>query len=139
VQETEYPASEHIMLRVEPEKPGRFGVHLRIPAWLERQAEVFVNGKNVAVKAEPGTWATIRRQWKAGDRIEMTLPFAWRRAPIDAKTAELFALMKGPVMMTVVDPPEDLRVSEVPGNLNLRPFYEVQRETYTTYLRAKTV
>jgi DUF1680 family protein len=139
VQETEYPASENVVLRVEPDQPGPFGVHLRIPGWLERPAEVLVNGKKAAVKAEPGNWATIRRQWKKGDRVEMTLPFAWRRAPIEATTPELFALMKGPLMMTVVDPPADLRVDEVPGNLNLRPFYQIQRETYTTYLRAKPV
>jgi len=122
VQETEYPASEHVLLRVEPEKPSAFGIHLRIPAWLERPAEVFVNGKKAAVEAEPGTWAIIRRQWKKGDRIEMTLPFALRRAPIDSKTPELFAMMKGPLMMASVE-----------GSPNLRPFYQLQHEIYTTY------
>lgn len=138
VQETEFPSSEQVTVRVGPEKPGTFGIHLRIPGWLERQPEIFVNGRKAGVKAEPGSWATIQRGWKKGDRIEMTLPFSWRRVPIDAATPGLFALMKGPVMMTVINAPEDFQVSDGPGNLNLRPFYQVQRETYTTYFRAKT-
>ncbi len=124
VQETDYPASERIVLRVEPEKAQSFGVHLRIPSWLEKQPEVLVNGRKTVVGALPGGWATIRRQWKKGDRIELTLPFTLRREPIDKSQPDLFALMNGPLMMVEVDSPD------------LRPFYQVQRETYTTYMRA---
>ncbi len=33
-----------------------------------------LNGKALDATAEPGSYLTIRRQWKSGDRIEMTLP-----------------------------------------------------------------
>jgi hypothetical protein len=63
--------------------------------------------------------------------------------------------MRGPVLLTAVDPPEQLTASAdalksmtpVPGkplefdcrtgieSIRMRPFYQVQRETYSTYFK----
>jgi hypothetical protein len=45
--------------------------------------------------------------------------------------------MRGPVMLAAIDPPEDLVLpSSPPGPLTLRPWYQVRRETYSTYFRS---
>jgi len=154
-QRTPYPESERIELGVEPEAPTEFAIHLRIPGWLERPARITINGQAAAVKAARGTFATIVRRWHKGDTIELTLPFSFRAVPIDDLNPDTVAVMRGPVMLVAVDPPESLAATAaalaamqpVPGRplefdcraaagtVRMRPFYQVQRETYTTYLR----
>ena len=155
-QETAYPESERIEIRVEPERPAEFAIHLRIPAWLEQPAQLKINGK--PVEAARGTFATIHRRWRHGDVIELTLPSSFRAMPVDEQNRNTFAVMRGPVMLTAVDPPQQLTgssemlpgitpVSGKPlefdcrtasGKVRLRPFYQVQREPYTTYFQGAT-
>ena len=152
-QETAYPESERIEVRVEPERPTDFAVHLRIPAWLDQSARLAVNGK--AVDSARGTFSKIQRRWRSGDVIELTLPFSFRAVPIDEQDRSTFAVMRGPLMLTAVDPPAELitagdmlsRMTPVKGRpvefdcraatgkVRLRPFYQVQREPYSTYFR----
>jgi uncharacterized protein len=121
-QRTAYPESEHVEIVVEPQSPAAFAVHLRVPGWMQRPARITVNGKAAGVAAEPGTFATIRRSWRRGDCIELTLPFSLRSVAVDDRNPDTVALMRGLVMMVAVDSP-----------VRMRPFYQVQREAYTTY------
>ncbi len=154
-QKTAYPESEQIEVRVEPEIPVEFAIRLRIPGWLERPAQISVNGKAATVKAQRGTFATLSRRWRKGDTIELTLPFSFRTVPIDDLNPDTVAVMRGPVMLTAVDPPEQLAASApaisrmqpvtgralefdcqtAGGKVRMRPFYQVQRETYSTYFK----
>jgi DUF1680 family protein len=154
-QKTAYPESEQIELLIEPEEPAEFAIHLRIPGWLERPAQVSVNGKAARLKAERGAFATISRRWRKGDTVELVLPFSFRAVPIDEQNRDTVAVMRGPLMLTAVDPPEQLAASAaalsgmeaVPGKpldfdcrtsagkVRVRPFYQVQREPYSTYFR----
>jgi DUF1680 family protein len=116
--------------------PGEFALYLRIPGWLSGTAQIRINGKPAGIKADPGTFATLRRQWKRNDTVELSMPLAWRTVPIDNRTPGVVALMRGPLLMTAVDPPPDLMLpASPPGSLTLRPWYQVQRETYSTYFR----
>ncbi len=128
-------------------------MHLRIPGWLERPARILVNGKAARVAARPGRFATIRRRWRKGDRIDLTLPFSTRAVPVDDRNPDTVAVMRGPVMLVAVDvtgklaaSPEslselravagkglefDCRTAD--GVVRLRPFYRVKGESYSTY------
>ena len=152
---TRYPEAETVELRVVPERPVEFALHLRIPGWLERPAHIEVNGKPVAAEARPGTFATIRRRWRPHDVVEATLPFSFRTIPIDDRNPGVVAVMRRPVLLTAVDPPAELaappsalaRMAPVPGKplefecrttagpVRMRPFYRVERETYSTYFK----
>ena len=152
-QNTAYPESEHIDLQVAPDAPVEFDLRLRIPAWLDRPASISVNGKAASVKAARGTFATIRRRWRKGDTVELTLPFSFRAVPIDKPNPDTVAVMYGPVMLCAIDPPHPLEATAeafahpkpVPGQppafdlrtpagkVRLRPFYQVRGETYSTY------
>jgi uncharacterized protein len=152
-QRTQYPDAETVELRVEPQAPAEFAVNVRIPGWLERPAQLSVNGTPVSVKSDRGAFATIHRRWRKNDTVEITLPFSFRLAPIDGQNPNTVAVMRGPVMMTAIDPPAELsatasalaQMQTVPGKplefdcrtssgtVRMRPFYQVQRETYSTY------
>jgi DUF1680 family protein len=129
-QKTAYPESEHVEIRVDPQSAVEFPLRLRIPAWLEKPAELAVNGRRV--EARPGTFATVSRRWRKGDTVELRLPFPTRLLPIEESAPETVAMLRGPVMLVAVNPPDSPRVSD---SLDLRPFYRVQGETYTTYFK----
>ena len=152
-QKTMYPESERVVIQVAPDAPADFAVHLRIPAWLDRDPQIRVNGKTAPVPAERGTWATLARKWRKGDTVELVLPFAFRAVPIEERAPDTVAVMRGPVMLTAIDPPAEVSASSATlvnmqpvagsalefncrtaaGDLRMRPFYRVQREPYSTY------
>lgn len=68
-QRTHYPFDGLIHLRVDPERPARFAVRIRIPRWAQR-FELFEDGAPIGA-AEQGGFAVIDRDWRAGDEIEI--------------------------------------------------------------------
>jgi uncharacterized protein len=152
-QNTAYPESERTELLVQPESPVEFSIRLRIPNWLERPAQLSVNGRTAPERPERGTFVTLRRRWSRGDAISLTLPFSLRAVPIDSSHADLVAMMHGPLMLAAVDPPERLTATAralasmdrlsgassefecgVDGKkVRMRPWYRLQRERYSVY------
>ena len=96
-----YPHANEVVLKIETSRPTRFAVRLRIPAWAAG-AEIFVNGKPAGTVLEPGTFAAITREWKTGDRIEMTLPLPMRTEPLSPQHPEIVALLRGPICLFAV-------------------------------------
>jgi DUF1680 family protein len=151
-QETGYPAADLTTFAITLSGDAAFTVFLRIPSWLRRPATVRLNGKQLAVRAAPGTYAEVHRTWRSGDRIELVLPQEFRTEPIDELHPETVALMRGPVqyvaLNAAVEPGGD-RLT-LPAGLKqvtaqsfvenyggeqivFVPLYRVQNETYTTY------
>jgi DUF1680 family protein len=73
-QETKFPAEQATALAVTARNPVPFSMRLRIPAWLHSAPTVKLNGKPLDASAAPGSYLTISRTWKTGDRVEMELP-----------------------------------------------------------------
>jgi uncharacterized protein len=64
---------------------------------------VSVNGARQRVTATPGRYVTIDRQWRTGDRIEITMPLAFRAEPtIDDPTVQ--SIFYGPTLLAVQAP-----------------------------------
>ncbi|MBB4098957.1 beta-L-arabinofuranosidase domain-containing protein [Sphingomonas kyeonggiensis] len=76
-EETDYPFRDRVTIRVDPARPTRFPVALRVPGWA-RTASIRVNGKAIA-GATAGQFARVDREWKAGDRIELRFTAEPRR------------------------------------------------------------
>ena len=79
VEETEYPYGETVIIRVRAGKghhPAK--LTLRIPAWCN-DASLKVNGKARKGALSAGTFVTLDRRWKDGDRIELQLPMRVER------------------------------------------------------------
>jgi DUF1680 family protein len=118
LQETGYPESKTITLRVTPSKPSRFVLNVRIPAWCERPSMVV--GAAPMAHLMPGSYARIDRIWSSGDTVQLEVPmsFHWvehdhylgmlerKRLPSGEKvydktgddTTPPWALMRGPLV-----------------------------------------
>ena len=58
------------------EKGGRFALKLRVPYWATEGFGVKVNGKVLRSKFAPSSYVEVpEREWKAGDRVEVSMPF----------------------------------------------------------------
>jgi uncharacterized protein len=152
-QATDYPSGETISIRIDSATPQVWTLRLRIPAWIEGPARISVNGA-AAAPVKGGSFAALRRRWKSGDVVELRLPQQFRAEPIDDLHPEVVAVMRGPIMLVAINPPDGLEkrplpieegftaLGEHPGawtrNQDGRPivfvpFYQVQNERYTTY------
>ncbi|HJS74934.1 MAG TPA: glycoside hydrolase family 127 protein, partial [Vicinamibacteria bacterium] len=116
VQETRYPWDGRVVVTLEPERSRDLTVHLRIPGWargepvpsdLYRFVEsvppapaLRVNGQEWPVSVTSG-FASVRRVFEAGDRIELSLPMPVRRVqshPSVEPNRGRLALQRGPLV-----------------------------------------
>ena len=151
-QETQYPAVGVSSMKLAMDRPERFVVALRIPAWAGKGTSVAVNGKSADVVLKPGSWAELDRTWKDGDRIEFSLDMPLRLAPLDAQHSNLVALVRGPVTLFAIDPGSammtqkqllaaqqassesaDWIVETDRGKVTMRPFSDITTERYRLY------
>jgi DUF1680 family protein len=154
-QQTQYPDDGEVEFLVRVPRAVEFSVHLRIPGWVESNAEISINGKQAGVRAERDSFAEIRRRWQDKDTIRLKLPLNFHVAPVDDKNQQRVAMMYGPQMMVAVNPAADLHETALvlpgkpqaiahrasafslehrDGAVELVPFSAVVDETYTTYL-----
>ena len=73
-QETRYPESETVAITVAAASAALMELRMRVPNWLRSAPTVKLNGKVLEASAAPGGYLTLKRSWKAGDRVEMHLP-----------------------------------------------------------------
>ena len=96
-QETAFPKEETTRLTLKLERPSRFAVRLRHPAWAASLG-VEVNGKAAAVESRPGTFARVEREWQDGDVLEARLPMTlYAEAMRDDPS--VLAFLYGPVVL----------------------------------------
>jgi hypothetical protein len=72
LEETDYPFGETIRFTFKADQPVKFPFHLRIPGWC-KMAKVKING-NVWDEYAGNQIIKIKREWKSGDVVELTLP-----------------------------------------------------------------
>jgi DUF1680 family protein len=98
--ETRYPLDGAIAVKVSLNKPERFTLRLRIPAW-SKSTPLMVNGK--AVEVTPGTYAELHRRWASGDIVHLTLDMSTRLIPAphgsNREGDNFVALMRGPIVL----------------------------------------
>ncbi|MDQ2732073.1 MAG: glycoside hydrolase family 127 protein, partial [Armatimonadota bacterium] len=96
-QETQYPQNDTTHLSLTCAAPTAMTLHIRYPSWCKGMM-VAVNGKAQAVAAEPGSYATVARQWKTGDRVDIRLPMhLYEEAMPDDKSK--VAILYGPIVL----------------------------------------
>jgi hypothetical protein len=96
-QEGDFPRQQSTTLTITSAKPQTMALRLRVPAWAAGST-VKINGKALDAEAEPGSYLAIRRTWKTGDRVEMSLPMnlSVEAMPDDASTQ---AFLYGPLVL----------------------------------------
>ena len=83
-------------------QPKEYTIYVRIPGWATPNPVVSVNGKRVSEAVQPGTFASIRRTWNDGDRVELELPMPLRLEQVDANHPNMVALVQGPLVLFAV-------------------------------------
>jgi hypothetical protein len=150
-QRSSYPFESHVEFEVSASHPQEFAVNLRIPAWAEG-ATVSVNGDRLADEIRLGSFASVRRTWKTGDRLGLELPLARRLEPIDPRHPNTVALLSGPLVLFAITDSAPVvtrqqllaatktgerswRVATSGAPLKMLPFTSISGESYSTYLR----
>lgn len=77
IEETEYPFSDQVVFRIACAKPVKFKFTFRIPGWCRKPA-LAINGRKSGMAMKPGTFVTVQRTFKDGDRLVLALPRQWR-------------------------------------------------------------
>jgi DUF1680 family protein len=118
-QDTRFPEQQTTSLTVTAARPASMALKLRIPAWT-KSASVKLNGRAVDVTPTPGSYLTLTRAWKAGDKIEMTLPMhlSVESMPDDPRTQ---AFLYGPIVLAGDLGSEGLTESMIVGPNAPRP------------------
>jgi DUF1680 family protein len=87
-------------------------LNVRIPAWVAAPVSVSINGKPQGVDAKPASYVPLRRQWKAGDVIDLTLPKGLRLEQA-RDDASMVAIFHGPVLLAGELGKDDMPASDV--------------------------
>jgi hypothetical protein len=87
-------------------------LNVRIPAWVAAPVSVCINGKPQGVDAKPASYVPLRRQWKAGDVIDLTLPKGLRLEQA-RDDASMVAIFHGPVLLAGELGKDDMPASDV--------------------------
>jgi DUF1680 family protein len=95
----DYPSGPRVVVEIASLESARtFTLHVRCPGWCESPS-LQVNGK--AAEVRRGTMAAIRREWKRGDRVEISFPMEAKW--IDGKYTNqgLSTLTRGPLVYAI--------------------------------------
>lgn len=118
-----FPMEQEAHFTVHCGAPASFALRVRVPHWADGANEVSVNGETVNAAAVPDTWLELRRAWKDGDEVAVSLPYRLSFKEVDPQHRDLAALTWGPMTlccdeMTVLvgdrEHPEDW-IRPVPG------------------------
>jgi len=96
-QETDYPNSGEVKLTFACSEPVEFAFRFRAPRWAERIECAVGNMPCAPNKSQPGC-AEIRRLWKSGDILTVSMPMNWRLVRGRMIQEGRAALMRGPVL-----------------------------------------
>jgi DUF1680 family protein len=115
-QTSDYPCDGKVILKIDPSTDREFALKLRIPTWARSQfvpGELYhyvdklspkwtlkVNGEKVDSRLVKG-FATVRRVWKPGDRVELDIPMPVRYSTAINRVKanrDRIALTRGPLV-----------------------------------------
>jgi len=135
-----YPRHGAVQMTLTAEKSVDCVLRFRVPGWTTAGAAISINGQRQTAELRPGTFASVGRTWKSGDRVELEFPSVRRLQPVDEQHPDLVALVQGPlVLFSLAEKTpqlsrqqllqEDLEKSEV----RFLPFMEIGNQAYCTY------
>lgn len=136
-QKTDYPWKGDIAVTVDKNKAGRFALKLRIPGWVRNQPvpsnlytysdnlrpgyKVLVNGRPADGELTADGYYTISRDWKKGDRVELSLDMPVRTVKAHNKVEAdrgMVAVERGPIVFCAEFPDNDFDVLSTLVNRN---------------------
>ena len=157
-QTTRFPENGTVEFAIHSDRPAEFAMKIRIPQWLAGPMTAKLNGQPVTLEMGSDHWATLRRKWTAGDRLQIELPMRLWASHFAPGRDYPAAILYGPVVLAARATSADLFVNKIdlkhldrdltpvtgdvltwrlarqPGVI-LRPFYAYKEaENYCLYL-----
>jgi uncharacterized protein len=96
--QTKYPSDGLIRITLSPAMAKTFALKLRIPAWCQRPA-LLINRKKTKTEAGPDGYVALRREWKQGDQVQLSLKLEPRVVIGDHKNQGRIAFLYGPLVL----------------------------------------
>jgi hypothetical protein len=97
IQKTDYPKSNQIEIEIKQKKAERYAISLRIPAW-SKKTKIMVNSDTIEYGGSG--YLKLNREWKNGDRIQLTLDLRGRVLTAPGSKNQL-AIMRGPIVLAM--------------------------------------
>ena len=98
-QTTRFPEDGTVEFTVETDRPVESGLKIRTPQWLAAPMTAKLNGEAIALLSDSLHWSSLRRQWKTGDRLTVSLPMRLWVSRLDPKKDYPAAVLCGPVVL----------------------------------------
>lgn len=105
-QKSEFPGSGQVRLEISCREPKAFALKVRHPFWATESFEVKVNGESLDTNSKPASYATVDREWKDGDIVEITVPMHLRTEAMPDNPRRI-AMFYGPLLLAGVLPEEE--------------------------------
>jgi DUF1680 family protein len=85
--------------RITVDGDAQFAMKIRYPAWVAAgKLGVKVNGRAIKVDAQPGSYVSVERTWRKGDRVDVSLPMTTRLEQMPDKS-NFYAVLHGPIVL----------------------------------------
>lgn len=116
-QATAYPWDGRVTLTITAAPPKPIALRLRIPHWSDHTT-IHVNGRPLRTAIAAGSYATVERDWRVGDTVELVLDLTPRLVVADGRVESArnqAAVMRGPLVycMESVDLPAGVSLADV--------------------------
>ncbi len=96
-QETRFPDSDTTRLTLTCAKPTTMVLKVRYPSWAHGMT-VSVNGQAQTISGKPGSYVSVHRLWKNGDRVDIILPMHLYTEPMPDDPTKV-AILYGPLVL----------------------------------------
>lgn len=98
IMDTDFPEGESVSLKLALKASRELTLALRRPSWAEKGFSVKINGQTVKDMTGPGSFIEIKRRWKSGDTVSVTLPRTLRLEPL-RDNPRVSAILWGPLVL----------------------------------------
>ncbi len=96
-----FPYEPRTSLRISAKSPQKLTLWVRYPGWVAKgELKIKINGRNFPVKQSPVSYIPITRNWKNGDRIDISLPMHLRYSLLPySSNPQYIAILYGPILL----------------------------------------
>ena len=112
-QQTDYPRTGRVNLKISPSKAAAFVLKLRIPYWSARTS-VRLNGDRLS-HVQAGSYLVIDRRWRRGDRVQIELDMSLHYWTGEKQCAGKVSIYRGPILLTYDRRFNDIDPDDVPA------------------------
>lgn len=98
IQKTSYPEEQGSQIEFNCEKPVKLALMIRYPGWAQNGIVLKVNDREEKIISAPGSFITIERTWKTGDKVGISIPFSLHIEAMPDDTNRI-AVMYGPLVL----------------------------------------